>query len=307
MSSRPRVAFVASGGAAKGIAHIGAIKAMEELGLRPDVFVGASAGAIAAAFLAQGVSADQMIDWMRPFWRRQDPERALKSRYFLGLPNRDQWASPGWLTSGLFSIDRFERFLAERLIVNDFRKLGRPVLITAADVDGRGRVVFGQGYRDRVPISQAVAASCCVPLLFRPYKIGDRYYVDGEVVRTLSIDLAIEAGADVVITSNVYRPHVTRPGERSLVHGGAPALFNQTLNIILSEKERRGMELIHRQHPHVTLLNVSADFGKFSFLNLRNARQLLTRGYREALRVLAAAKHRGLFEVRSNVRAIGEA
>lgn len=307
MGAGPRVAFVGSGGAAKGVAHIGVVKAMEELGLRPDIMVGASAGAIASAFLAQGVTADEMLDWMRPWWRRHDPGRALKGRYFLGLPTREQMTSLGWLTSGLLSIDRFERFLAKRLPVNDFRKLERPVLITAADVDGRGRVVFGQGFRERVPISQAVAASCCVPLLFRPYKIGDRYYVDGEVVRTLSIDLAVEAGADVVIISNVYRPHVTRPGERSLVHGGAPAMLNQTLNVILSEKEKRGIDLIHRQYPHVTILNVSADLGKLSFIRRGNARQLLTRGYREALRVLAAAKQRGIFDVRSNVRMVGKA
>ncbi len=110
-----------------------------------------------------------------------------------------------------------------------------------------------------------------------------------------------------MIISNVYRPHVTRPGERSLVHGGAPAMMNQTLNVILSEKERRGIDLIHRLYPHVTLLNVSADLGKLSFLNRANARQLLTRGYREALRVLAGAKQRGLFDVRSNVRMVGKA
>jgi NTE family protein len=301
------VAFIGSGGATKGVAHIGVVKAMEELGLRPDIFVGASAGAIAGAFLCQGITADEMIDWMRPPWRRHDPERALKGRYFLGLPTKGQLSSAGWLSSGLFSIDRFERFLAKRLPTNDFRDLDRPLLVSAADVDGRGRVVFGQGYRERVPISQAVAASCCVPLLFRPYKIGDRYYIDGEVVKTLSIDLAVEAGADVVIISNVYRPHVTRPGERSLVHGGAPAMFNQTLNVMLSEKEKRGIDLIHRLYPHVTILNVSADLGRFSFVRRGNTRQLLTRGYREALRVLAAAKQRGIFDVRSNVRMVGKA
>ncbi|MGE0791909.1 MAG: patatin-like phospholipase family protein [Sandaracinaceae bacterium] len=305
--ARPRIAFIGSGGATKGIAHVGAIKAMEELGLRPDIFVGASAGAVAGAFLSQGATSDEMVDWMRPFWRRRQPGRSLKGRHFLGLPTRRQLMSPGWLGSGVLSIDRFERFLRENLRVNDFRDLERPLLVSAADVDGRGRVVFGPGFRDRVPISQAVAASCCVPLLFRPFKIGDRYFIDGEVVRTLSIDLAVEAGADVVIISNVYRPHVTRPGEKSLVHGGAPAIMNQTLNIMLSEKERRGIELMHRTYPHVTILNVSADLGKFSFVWPTAARQLLRRGYREALRVLAAAKQRGIFEVASNVRAVGEA
>lgn len=305
--SRPRVAFVGSGGATKGIAHVGVLKAMEELGLTADVFVGASTGAIAGAFAAQGVRTDEMIDWLRPFWRRESPQTALRSRYFFGAPTKEQWQSFGWLTSGAFSLDRFERFLAERLPDNDFRKLARPLLVTATDVDGRGRVVFGKGHLEEVPISQAVAASSAMPLLFRPYKIGDRYYIDGEIVRTLSIDLAVEAGADVVIVSNVYRPHVTRAGEPSLVTGGAPAMFRQTANVILSEKEKRGIDLIHRLYPHLAILNVSPDLGHLSFLDLRNARQLLTRGYREAIRVLAAAKQRGVFDVRAGIRAVGKA
>lgn len=304
--SQPRVAFVGSGGATKGIAHLGVLKALEELGITPDIFVGASAGAIAGAFRAQGLGTDRMVDWFRPFWRRQDP-RPMKGRLFLGLPNREQLRSPGYLSSGVLSIDRFERFLSRRLPSNDFRRLDRTLLVTAADVDGRGRVVFGRGYEEEVPISQAVAASCCVPILFRPYRIGDRYYVDGEVVRTLSIDLAVEAGADVVVISNVYRPHVTRAYHPSLVHRGGPAVARQMLNIILSEKEKRGIDLIHRLYPHVTVLNVSADLGRFSFTSRRAARKLLTRGYREALRILAAAKQRGVFEVRSNVRTVGKA
>lgn len=307
MSSTPRVAFVGSGGATKGIAHLGVLKAFEELGLTPDVFVGASTGAIAGAFFAQGFTADQMVDWLRPFWLRHDKAGALKGRYFLGAPNAEQLRSPGWLTSGMFSIDRFERFLAERLPVNDFRKLARPLLVTATDVDGRGRVVFGRGYNEDVPISQAVAASSCVPMLFRPYRIGDRYYMDGELVRTLSIDLAVEAGADVVVISNVYRPHVTKPGERSLAHSSMGALMRQTANVILSEKEKRGIDLIHRLYPHLTILNVSADLGQYSFLDRGNAKNLLQRGYREALRVLAAAKQRGVFDVRSNIRPVGNA
>ncbi len=304
---KPRVAFLGSGGAAKGIAHLGVLRAMEELGIRADVYVGASTGAIAGAFFAQGVSVDEMVDWIRPTWRRENPDAAMKGRFFVGAPSLEQVRSPGWLTSGLLSIDRFERFLRDRLPTNDFRKLEKPVLVTATDVDGRGRVVFGAGYEDDVPISQAVAASCCVPLLFRPYRIGDRYYVDGEVTRTLSIDLAVEAGADVVIISNVYRPHVTRKDEPSIALGSLPTVARQMANIVLSEKERRGIDLMHRLHPNLAILNVSADLGRFGFFDRQNARRILTRGYREALRVLAAAKQRGVFDVPSNLRAIGKA
>jgi NTE family protein len=305
---RPKIAFVGSGGATKGVAHLGVLRAIEELGLDVDVFVGASAGAIASSFFAQGASADEMVDWFRPFWGKRHPgERALKKRWFVGAPNQEQAMSPGYLSSGLFSIDRFEQYLAKALPTNDFRALDKKLLITATDIDGRGRMVFGKGYRDDVPISQAVAASSCVPLLFRPYRIGDRYYADGELVRTLSLDLAVEAGADVVIVSNVYRPHVTRPGEESLVHEGMSGVMRQTLNIVLSEKEKRGIDLINRLYPHVTVLNVSADLGRYSFTSTTNVRKLLTRGYREALRVLAAAKRRGVFDVTPTVHTVGQA
>ena len=233
--------------------------------------------------------------------------RPVRGRHFFGMPNREQLMSPGYLASGLFSIDRFERYLAETLPRNDFSHLEKTLLITATDVDGRGRAVFGAGHRDDATVSQAVAASSALPLLYRPYRVGDRYYVDGEVVRTLSVDLAVEAGADVVVISNVYRPHVIRPGQRSLVHDGVLGVGRQTLNIVLSEKEKRGIDLISRLYPHVTLLNVSADLGRYSFTSTVNARRLLTRGYRESLRVLAAAKRRGIFDVASNVHTVGQA
>ncbi len=301
---RPRVAFVGTGGATKGIAHLGVLKAMEELGLQTDVFVGASAGAIAGAFYAMGVGADEMVGWFRPFWKRHRAGDPLKGRYLLGAPTLAQIRDPGWLSSGLLSIDRFERFLARRLPHNDFRQLDRPLYVTATDVDGRGRAVFGRGHIEDVPISQALAASSCVPLLFRPYKIGDRYYCDGELVRTLSLDLAVSAGADVVVVSNVYRPHLTKAGQVSVARRGALAMGRQTLNVVLAEKEKRGIELLRQLYPNVTILNVSPDLGEFSFTSRRHARRLLLRGYRESLRVLAAAKRRGVFDDATVVRPV---
>ncbi len=303
---RPRVAFIGSGGATKGIAHLGVLKAMEELGLEADIYVGASAGAIAGAFYAQGYRADQMVDWFRPFWKRHRGSNPLKGRYFLGRPSIAQMREPGWLTSGLLSANRFERFLRDKLPHNDFRQLDKPLFVSAVDVDGRGRTIFGRGYVEDVPISEAVAASSSVPLLFRPYRIGDRYYVDGELVRTLSLDVAVEAGADVVVVSNVYRPHATKDG-RSMALRGPFAMGRQSLNVILSEKEKRGIDLIHQLYPHVTVLSVSPDLGHFSFTSRRNARRLLLRGYREGLRVLPAAKRRGVFDIATTVHHVGEA
>lgn len=293
---KPKVAMICSGGATKGIVHIGVLRAMQEIGVEVDMWIGASVGAIVSAFASQGMKAEEMIDWLRPRRKQHDPLRALRPGHFLGAPTFSQFKQLGWLSSGLLSIDPLEEFIRNEIRVNDFRKLDKTVLITATDIDGKGRVVFGKGYEDHVPISQAVAASSCVPLLYRPYRIGQRYFMDGELVKTLSIDLAIESGADVVVLSNVYRPHVTQKNEAPLVHGGPAAILRQTVNVVLSEKEKRGIDLMHRMHPNVKILNVSADIGHASFFNPRGAYGLISQGYRESLMVLAHAKEAGTFD-----------
>lgn len=294
--ARPKIAFVGSGGAARGIAHLGVLKACEELGILPDIFVGASAGAIVGATYGQDIPLDVLLDGFRVPWRRRHEGLKLHMSTFLGRPTLKQLIDPGYLLSGLFSIDKLERYLAKYLPINDFRDLPRPVYVTAVDLDSAQRVVFGPGYDDRTPVSQAVAASCCVPGLFRPYQIGEKYYVDGEIARTLSADVAVQAGADIVIISNIYRPAHQPDGARSLARKAAPSVLNQTINILLTEKERRGVELLSRQFPRVQFIDIAPDIGMFSYLNRFSARSLVLRGYRTALRQLTEAKGKGIFE-----------
>lgn len=293
--TRLKVAFVGSGGAARGLSHLGVLKACEELGIEPQIFVGANTGGLVGALYGQDVPLDVLLDGFRLPWRRRHDGPRLRMRTFLGAPKLRDFLDPGYLASGLFSIDALEAYLAKHLPINDFRQLPSRVFITAVDVDTGRRVVFGPGYEETVPISQAIAASCCVPGVFRPYRIDGRYYLDGEVVRTLSADLAVAAGADVVIISNVYRPEERPEHKRSIARRGAPAVLRQALNIVLMENERRGVELLARLYPHVTFLDIAPDLGSFGYFNRYAARPLVTRGYRTALRALSAAKERGVF------------
>jgi NTE family protein len=293
---RLKVAFVGSGGAARGLAHLGVLKACEELGIVPDIFVGASAGALVAATYGQDMPLDVLLDGYRLPWRRRHAGPRLHVSTFLGAPRLRELFDPGYLFSGAFSIDKLEAYLRRVLPINDFRKLPNTVFVAATDVDSGQRVVFGPGYTDSVPVSQAVAASCCVPGLFRPYRIGDRYFLDGEVVRTLSADLAVQAGADVVIVSNIYRPENATRDRRSIARRGAPRVLRQSLSILLTQKEHRGVELLSKTYPSVAFLDVAPDIGAFGYLNRFAARPLVLRGYRTALRVLAEAKERGVFD-----------
>jgi NTE family protein len=293
---RAKIAFVASGGAARGLAHLGVLRACEELGLLPEIFVGTSAGAIVGAMYAQDIPLDVLLDGYRLPWRRRHQGPRLHVSSFLGLPTRQELFDFGYLASGVFSIRRFERTLSEHLPINSFERLAKPVFVTAVDVDSGERVIFGPGYHEEVTISEAVAASCCVPGIFRPMRIGERYYVDGEVARTLSADIAVEAGADVVIISNIYRPEKNLPGARSIARRGIHRVLRQSLSVLLTEKERRGVELLSRRYPHVTFIDIAPDLGRYGYLNRWSARPLILRGYGTALRALAAARESGVFE-----------
>ena len=294
---QPKIAFVATGGATRGIAHLGVLRACEELGVRPEIFVGTSTGAIVAATYGQGMSLDVLLDGYRLPWKRRYPGPRFHVNTLLGAPPLRTCLDPGQLLSGVFSIDKFERYLRENLPINDFERIDNRLLITAVDIDRAERVVFGRGYDARTPISRAVAASCCAPLLFRPYLVNGRFLLDGEIARTLSADLALEAGADLVIISNVYRPEQPGGGERSLARRGPLAVVHQTLNILLSEKERRGVDLYARSHPRKAFIDIAPGLGTFSYLNRFAARSLVMRGYRAGLRSIAEAKERGLFDV----------
>jgi NTE family protein len=291
-----KVAFVGSGGAARGLAHLGVLKACEEVGIVPSIFVGTSAGALVASTYGQDIPLDVLLDGYRLPWRRRHRGPRLYMSTFLGAPALRDLIDPGYLLSGAFNLDRLESYLEKFLPVNDFRKLHNKVFVTAADVDTAERVVFGPGYREDVPISKAVTASCAVPGLFRPRKIDGRYYIDGEIVRTLSADIAVTAGANVVIISNVYRPETRKAPDRSIARRGGISVLRQTLNILLSEKEKRGVDLLQKLHPKVVFIDIAPDIGSYGYLNRFAARPLVLRGYRTALRALTEAKERGIFD-----------
>ena len=230
--SRLKIAFVASGGAARGLAHLGVLKACEELGIHPEIYVGTGTGALVGATYGQDIPLDVLLDAYRLPWRRRHSGPRMHVTTFLGLPSARDLLDPKYLLSGAFSLEKLERYVGGTLPINDFAKLPQQVFITAVDIDSAQRVVFGPGYEEGVSISRAVAAAQCVPGVFRPFRIGDRYYVSGEVAKTLSADEAIAAGADVLLDDRDERagvllndsellgiPHRIVIGDRALKEG----------------------------------------------------------------------------------------
>jgi NTE family protein len=246
-SRRSKTALVLGGGGfTGGVYEIGALRALDLLSVNRtvnqfDVYVGTSAGAFVAAMAANGVTPEEM---MRVVNRNvPSPLRDIDVGTLLRL-NLVEFARKGvalpWrlaklgrelvgqlgaisamdvvlglaeaLPSGLYSGSGIEQYLRKVLSegerTDDFRLLERELYLVATDLDTCERIVFGANDWDDVPISTAVSASTALPIVYKPVKVKDRELVDGGIVSTTNLDIAVEAGAKFVVVVNPLVPYV---------------------------------------------------------------------------------------------------
>lgn len=244
---RDKTALVLGGGGfTGGVYEIGALRALDLLAVNSnvnqfDVYVGTSAGAFIASLCANGVTPEEMMrvvtrqgtpafrdidisDLLRPnlveFARKGAllPLRALR----MGRQLVSQWGAVSLmdvllgfaegLPSGAYTGSGIEGYLQKVLgepgRSDDFRDLACELYITATDLDTCERVVFGVEGTDDVPISAAVRASGALPMVYAPVRIKDRELIDGGIVSTTNLDIAVEAGARFVVVINPIVPFV---------------------------------------------------------------------------------------------------
>ena len=167
-----------SGGGARGIAHLGVMKALNEAGIKVDAVSGTSAGAVAASFLAYGY----------------DPEETLQ---ILTKTNLLKLIWPAFSKKGLFSIHKSEAIYRKYLSEDSFDHARIPLRIVATNLNKGTATVFSSG-----SLSKAIMASCCIPLIFDPVKINGETYVDGGILNNLPSE-SLEGLCDQVIGVNV--------------------------------------------------------------------------------------------------------
>jgi NTE family protein len=234
------------GGFTGGVYEIGALRALDLLSVNHtinqfDVYVGTSAGAFVASAVANGITPEQMMQsivhegpeqlpdarasaLLRPNYREFVTRGALFPLKLLNLLrtlSRDLsqvsamdivLAFAEALPTGLYTSGGLERYVRDVLSgpgrSDDFRDLDVELYLIGTDLDSCERVVFGAEGLDDVPISRAVTASCAVPMVYKPVQIKDRIYVDGGLVSTTNIDIAVDAGAKFVVVVNPLVPYV---------------------------------------------------------------------------------------------------
>ncbi|MGH8642751.1 MAG: patatin-like phospholipase family protein, partial [Burkholderiales bacterium] len=219
-ATMPRIGLALSGGGARGIAHIGVLKVLEELRVPVHCVTGTSMGAIVGGTFASGTPIAEMekfvveANWDELF--RDIPPRAeLASRRkaddYKTLFAPEYGVKDGGLVlpKGVITgvaIEGFFRVLTEPAIgINDFQKLPIPFRAVAADIVTGEAVVL-----DRGSVAQAMRASMSVPGGMAPVEIDGRLLVDGGIANNLPIDLARKVCADVVIAVNISTPPLKR-------------------------------------------------------------------------------------------------
>jgi NTE family protein len=341
-SGGPRIGLaLAGGGPLGGIYEIGALLALNEAvdGLDfadVDVYVGVSAGSFVAATLANGISVEEMGRLLvsrkgRP--QRFDPALFLQPNFIEYL--RRAALVPRLLAEGLWEFARnplkqgileslsglskaiptavfdnrpIERFLADlfsnRGMTNDFRNLPHKLLLVGVDLDTGEAVRFGSKGHDDVPISRAVQASSALPGLYPPVQIGDRYFVDGGLKRTLHASAALDEGVDLLFCVNPLVPYdasLAAPGTEkrhdSLVEGGLPVVLSQTFRALIHSRMKVGMAKYETNYVDRDVVLFEPDCGdsKMFFTNVfsyANREMVCQHAYRTTRRDLWLRRHR---------------
>ena len=156
-----KIGLVLSGGGARGISHIGVLKALEDFGVQVDCIAGTSAGSIVGSLYAYGYRADKIL------------EIVMVTSFFKSV-------RPAWAWTGLLSLEGLREVLMKYMPENKFESLKVPMTVAATEIR-RGRVeYFTQG--ELIP---AILSSCCVPAVFNPVQFNGGVYVDGGILDNL--------------------------------------------------------------------------------------------------------------------------
>ena len=275
---RPRIGLVLSGGGARGLAHIGVLKALEDLHVPVDVIAGTSMGAIVGGLYASGMRAAELetalrdVQWSEVFsnrvarrqltQRRKEQDFEISPLIELGWRDGSLQAPRGAVSSrGLESLLR-----RHTLPVRDIQRFDRlpiPFRAVATDMESGAAVVLDEG-----DLALALRSSMSVPGVFSPIELNGRVLGDGGLVNNLPIDVARALGAEVVIVVNIGTP----PGGRESL-ASAVGLTAQMITLLTEQNVQRSLATLR---PGDVLITPA--LGRLSSADFEQAGELIALG-----------------------------
>lgn len=263
--------LVLGGGGLKGLAHIGALQALEERGVRPAGIVGTSIGALVGACAASGMSVAEMR------------ERALRlERKDIARLDRGAVWINGIREVSVFRGDTLKEYFADTLPDGGWAALRIPMLINVVDLADGSTQWLGTGTRQDVSLVDAVYASAALPMFYPPFQIPGHALVDGGILESLPVGKAEDEGAARIIAIDVGSGGGTDPAE--LVGQGMIAIQQRVLSIMMW----------HRRHDvlsswaGVPMLYVRPRLDGYGTFDFDHVEYFLEEGYR-AMREAAGA------------------
>ena len=285
---RPKVGLVLSGGAARGLAHIGVLKALEEQGIKIDAIAGTSMGAVIGGLYASGYKIDELeklaleIDWQQalsdappradvPFRRKQD-DRDFLVKQKLSFRDDGSLGLPLGVIQGQNLSLLLESLLAHTSDTRDFDKLPIPFRAVATDIASGEKVVFRKGH-----LPQVIRASMSIPAVFAPVELDGRLLVDGGMTDNIPLDVAREMGVDIAIVVDIGTPLRSRKQLNTVVD-----VLNQSITLMT---RRNSEEQLAALHPNDVL--IEPPLASFGVTDFGKAEEMIDAGYR-ATRILDA-------------------
>src|SRR5450830_415611 len=245
--ARPRIALVLSGGGARGLAHIGVLKVLQELHVPIDMVVGTSMGGVVGGAYAAGASVADLekmareTNWDRVLadrparddliFRRREEDLLLPSRIEFGLSANGISTPPAAASNAALEM-ALNRLLPAGMRDRPASQLPLPFRSVASDLVNGELVELVD-----TPLFLSMRASLAVPGVFAPVRVNNRLVVDGGLVRNLPVDMARAMGADIIIAVNVGTPLAP---EKEL--GSAIGVAQQMLQILAEQNVQRSLK-----------------------------------------------------------------
>ncbi|MBS4177233.1 patatin-like phospholipase family protein [Lederbergia citrea] len=249
----PKIGIALGSGGARGFAHLGVLKALQDNSIPVNMIAGSSMGALVGCFYAFGHDLEQLIKL----------STAFKRKYYLDfiVPKM-----------GFIAGNRVKNLIGLFMQGKNLEELNIPVSVIATDLQSGEKVEFMKG-----PIAEIVRASIAIPGIFTPEKFNGRLLVDGGVADRVPVSTVKKMGADIVIGSDVAR--VNPKAEISTVYD----VIMQSLDILQMEiGEAREFESDVMIRPHVEIFSARA---------FKNIEEIIHAGEEETLKKISEIKH----------------
>lgn len=237
-----------SGGSARGFAHIGVLKALEEAGIHPEVVSGTSMGSLVGVLYAAGLKPDEIKEIV-------NKEPVLKM------------VRPAWGKNGLFQVTELRKLLEKHIEKDDFSVLKKPFCLAVSNINKGQKEIISEG-----PLFDYVLASCAVPIIFAPQVIKGTTYIDGGLYDNLPAD-AIRS-----LCKTLIGVHVNYIGEVKKFNG-ITEVAERTFSLSIGENVRPAMDMCDYLIDPPAMVD-------FSFWDFDKADAIIETGYKFTRKML---------------------